>query len=669
MELLEIRNNLVKLSYDKAEMPTMARFVTLSSPGKSYVGQFVNLKSDLNGNFAIAKLLFTFTNDGIVDSYDGSVPQMDCGISMLQTSELLDLLTIETPLKIGKLSQQSEFLNIDVSVFENNFSVFAPHNYERKTVISNFVRQLFQMREKSVVIDIDNSFGNFPKLQIGQDFKLPLNSNMIDFIFEYELANVDASTKAIIQDIFYAVQQYIDTLQDGFLPIDNFIEVVSAQYKESQMPELALLKNKLLKYRDANIFANTKDEISELKERLGQRNAVIIDLSDFNDEFQKAIITYIHRILDGFDKYVYFFVPLNDENSDKKLLKRLINHSHVFTTIFADHAYKYATDLKEYAQNLMFFAPLTMQHDFASYNTFLSKLNPGEAIIYGKLTHGIPLILDIEDLDLDITEEDVFGEGTKFIPSEDVDEIVENQNIDQQFDDLQKDILEIQEEKNNEGNTETISQAIIEPQKQLMPELNIVEDKPETNTQPEIETSRHSIPELKIVEQKPQKMNIIEPTENVLEQKQEDQSETEEPQITEVQEQNDVNVSYDDEITLDEDLISEDSLLEEPELTEDDLDYMETNQSFEQYADDIADLQEGLEQSEIPMVPVYTPEEDMNNDDDIEFQKGDQVTHPKYGNGIIEKIIKYGNRTLCAINFENVGKRVLDPSVSEFEKI
>ena len=38
----------------------------------------------------------------------------------------------------------------------------------------------------------------------------------------------------------------IKTLDFEFLPIDNFVDVVAAQYKE--MPELALLKNKLFNY-------------------------------------------------------------------------------------------------------------------------------------------------------------------------------------------------------------------------------------------------------------------------------------------------------------------------------------------------------------------------------------------------------------------------------------
>ena len=247
MKLLEIKNNLVKLSYSEAGIPILGRFIVLVTPAKSYVAQFVNLKSDAVNNFAIAKLLFTFTTDGVVDNYDGSIPSVNSEVSFLPASELLNLLPIETPIKIGNLSQQHDMLSLDVSVFERNFTVFVEKDIHKTTFISNCIRQLFQMKEKSVVVDTCNLFEDYKKIVFGKDFKLPLNAKMIDYIFEYELAEVDATTKAVIQDIFYAVQQYIKTLEFEFLPIDNFVDVVASQYKEMQMPELALLKNKLLK--------------------------------------------------------------------------------------------------------------------------------------------------------------------------------------------------------------------------------------------------------------------------------------------------------------------------------------------------------------------------------------------------------------------------------------
>ena len=150
MKLLEIKNNLVKLSYSETETPILGRFIVLVTPEKSYVAQFVNLKSDTVNNFAIAKLLFTFTPEGVVDNYDGSVPSIHSEVSFLPADELLNLLPIETPIKIGTLSQQDNMLSLDVSVFERNFTVFAEKDTHKTTFISNCIRQLFQMKEKSV---------------------------------------------------------------------------------------------------------------------------------------------------------------------------------------------------------------------------------------------------------------------------------------------------------------------------------------------------------------------------------------------------------------------------------------------------------------------------------------------------------------------------------------
>ena len=52
-------------------------------------------------------------------------------------------------------------------------------------------------------------------------------------------------------------------------------------------------------------------------------------------------------------------------------------------------------------------------------------------------------------------------------------------------------------------------------------------------------------------------------------------------------------------------------------------------------------------------VPEFSAEiskEDMVESDPV--QQGDIVTHLKHGRGVVEKIINYGNKTLCFINFD-----------------
>ena len=673
MKLLEIKNNLVKLSYAETENPILGRFIILGSNEKSYVAQFVNLKSDTINNYAIAKLLFTFTPDGVVDNYDGSIPNMDSELSFLAAEELLNLLPIETPVKIGNLAQQDEMLSLDISVFERNFTIFVEKDSNKKTFISNCVRQLFQMKEKSVIVDTCNLFEDYPKIVFSKDFKLPLNSKMIDYIFEYELAEVDAPTKAVIQDIFYAVQQYIDTLDFKFLPIDNFVDVVANQYKDIQMPELALLKNKLLKYRDANVFANTKEEVLAFKEKLNEKNCSIIDIKDINEPLQKEVMSFIHQALTEYEKYIYFFAPLTDNNSDKKLLKQFINNNHVFTTILVSSSYKYAQELKQHAQNILLFTPNDINHDFAAYNTFLNKLNSDECIAFGKLTQGIPFIVDMSDLELDLTLEDVLGDKYQFVPISDNMQLVKTDeygnktpvNLAPEL--TQDDVVQsTQEEQTLEyaPMQEEISdfsqeETVIDEEIPQIEESGIIDE-------PAIELPQESVED--------NNKNIVEPVSNILDDEsisEEDQGLTEDDlELDPLPEQEDLQ-SFDEEDLTDEPL-DEDSTA----LTEDDLNFIDDNQiaqpssMYEEQEPEITDdYQESpyIEEQK-PVVPVYPAEQEPAEESE-DFQQGDSVTHPRYGRGVVEKIIKYGNKTLCSISFENVGRRLLDPTISELKKL
>ena len=103
-------------------------------------------------------------------------------------------------------------------------------------------------------------------------------------------------------------------------------------------------------------------------------------------------------------------------------------------------------------------------------------------------------------------------------------------------------------------------------------------------------------------------------------------------------------------------------------MTEEDLNYIEDNQIIENEEIFDKDYEEmSFEQGDSQVVPVY-PVED-NSTVSVGFVQGDGVTHPRYGRGVVEKIIKYGDKTLCSIAFENVGRRLLDPSISELTKL
>ena len=705
MNLLEIKNNLVKLSYTADESLALGRFVVIVSSEKSYVAQVINLKSDPANNFAIARLLFTFNHEGVVENYDGSAPSISSEVGVLPPAELLNLLPVETPIKIGNLAQMSDILSVDVSVFETNLAVFSEKDSNKKIFISNCVRQLFQMKEKCVIIDNLNMFEDYPKLKIGTDFKLPLNSKMIDFIFENDLHDVNMETKAVIQDIFYAVQQYIDSLDFKFIPIDNFIDVVTNQYRDLQMPELALLKNKLLKYRDANLLANTKDEVLNLERKLKQKSCCIVDIKDIDEGLQREVISLVHSTLYSFDKFVYFFVPLNNGNSDKKLLQQFINNSHVFTTVLASSEYKYAADLKEHAQNIIQFTPEIIKNETAPYSTFLNKLNQDECIVYGVLTHGIPFIVEMNMIKTDLTQDDVLGDRYQFIPVSEELEIVEydkfgtpipvrlsHQDLNQDKnpevsaqDDVKaepKNVSEVEPEVNEESEyTEEFEEEI-----QVEPKQEDIED-----TVPVVTTEIQDIeqygdeqiideipiePEQEYADYQEIHPDVIEPVRNLLQEEDEEEPEQIEDdnpfaQVNMESQEDEIVEPEQEEFSQDVHTLSDSELdmIDAQAYTEIEEPHISDGQSAN---DDLGIAHDDLDivQEDTPVVPIYSAQDDLSTEEGFDFVQGDTVEHKKYGRGIIEKIIKYGNKTLCSITFENnVGRRLLDPTITEIVKI
>jgi len=68
-------------------------------------------------------------------------------------------------------------------------------------------------------------------------------------------------------------------------------------------------------------------------------------------------------------------------------------------------------------------------------------------------------------------------------------------------------------------------------------------------------------------------------------------------------------------------------------------------------------------------IPIYSANDEANSDFvENDFQEGDVVVHQRYGRGVIKKIIGYGNKFLFSINFDNFGKKLLDPELAIIEK-
>jgi len=395
MRILEIKNNLVKISYTAEDNLAISGFVIIEDKQSPYVAQVMSLKADNGINYAIVKLLFTFDSEGVVKNYNGTIPELDSNITKLAPEELLDILPIENPFPIGKLAQRNFILNIDYSTFENDLLVCSDNNTNSDVLLSNIAKAITSNNDKSIIFDTTGTVNAEDKLVFGKDFKLPLNKNTINFIYEHDLNDISPASKALIQDILIEVQEYSETLIDKFIPFEQFLNVIVSQAKATEMPELAILKSRLLKYKNENVFAQNARDIHSLRGHIRANLSTVLDISDATPDIQNLIFSTVYDELNLLDLFIYSLVKIDNDNTNKRILKRFLTENKIFTTIFCSHNYRYIHDLKEIANNVVLFTPQTVQHDFGSYNVFLNKLNSDEAIILGKATQNIPLIIEM----------------------------------------------------------------------------------------------------------------------------------------------------------------------------------------------------------------------------------------------------------------------------------
>ena len=765
MQVLEIKNNLVKIAYDVNDNLALSSFVIIEDTNTPYVAQVVNVKADKLTNFAIVKLLFTFNEEGILRNYNGTIPSLKSTVSILPSKELLDIIPIENNLIMGELAQQGVTLNVDKTILDNNLLVCSDNVENTNILLKNITKQI---DEKIVIFDTDGLFDAENKITFGKDFKLPLNYDTINFIYENELDDVDATSRAVIQDIFIEVQEYTKNLPEGYLPFETFINVVDQQYKETQIPQLVLLKNKLIKYRDLNAFAETLKDVLSLSIAIDKSKVTIIDISEMAPVLQKEIMSYTYGVMKGINETIYSFVKVDNANSSKRLLKTFLSRDGIYTTIICRHEYKYLPELKSAAQNLILFTPQTLQHDFAAYNTFLNKLNTDEFIIYGAHTQNIPLIVELDELELDTQNDDDETESEK-----DIEEIPSSnvvpmpapvQNTAPQKNVTESPEPEIQEEEtfkapeveypdlgfdnetpsSNETPTVDFSGTETLNVTEEQPEENFTQiELPETFEEPEIEEVQQEEPEEDIqknfdneISQEPieeevfmpetdipqveinedlseqaiiEDSNISEtpaeytsqateeqaPIYNILDDNEIDYQDAKpevlplEPEIDYSVEDIDIEENYQEPQPYDENeaMIEQaakdvDKLIYEKlpneDVTLDDLSDLQSDELTEDDLNLIGDLasdngitpEPELEYNEEqpPVVPIYNAE-DIEPQEQQSLEPGDRVSSPKYGEGVVEKMIKYGNKMLCSIEFPNIGRRLLDPAMTEIKKL
>lgn len=679
MKLIEIKNNFAKLYYLPAEEDLhIGDFLTINDGTKKLCAQVITIESTSKDdtNCAVVKFSFDFTEKCSATAYTGYVPTLDSKVCKTDTAIIKSIFSkTDKSLILGDFVSYPEIeFCVDTS-FCDNFTCVQADKIENTRFIIDI---LSKSSGSGLVVDFEGllNIEDTRKFALGEDFKLPISAETLNYIYENDLIGLTLEQKAIIQDIVLEIQEYIESQDSGYIPFNTLLSVVDEIYKEDKSVSIILFRNKLLKYGQMKIFASDEAEIETLFEALEKGELVSLNLESVPANWKKETLNFVIGHING---ELSLFAHLEDESVDKKLLVSLYKKQNIKPVISTSYSSKYSTTCKSFAKNLVLFAPEDVQKSYPTYTSFLSMLKEEDFVLTGEQTYFTPLILTPPSLktsdDLEektIEEPEIVDELPEILEDEtDVSEIktIFEESVE---DEIAKDVDSIfyAGSKKQEPDLEQESSIFddSEPETQILDEISeepiaIEPEIPTLHEESDILISDDEIfseDDLDILDE----LDGADDGEEIIEL---DIGQDEEPVSNEhAQAAEEELPRIVDEATVEmqqesfEDNFADISELDE--MTEDEMDILD-----ELSAD--SDVDE-TPKPEVPNIPVYTTgmDENLRPDETIKVAEGNIVYHQKYGRGVVEQIITYGKKTLCSIQFDNVGRRLLDPNLADLKQ-
>lgn len=376
MRILEVRDGFVKIETEKKL--AIASFLLIDDSLKSYIAQVLQIKSAGENSIAYAKVLFLY-NGKLVD-YDKTLPAAESIVSEFSYDSLKQLFEIQNPIITGKFLDSEQYFSIPKSAFNKKTLISLDNFNNNKTLISNLAKQF----QKPLIIDTLGIFDT-PKFVAGVDFKLPLNTDALQFLYEDCLNDATSDSKSLIKEIFQDLAEYSKTVP--FVPFAALKTIVDDMVTKSHVFKLLVLKNKLAKFDSLGYFAANITESQNLDKILQSDNA-IIDLSKLDTAFQNRYLSIILSRIEKLNIDSQIFIETSNA-IDKKTLKKVVlgNPS---TTIVAHPRFKYINEIKTMFENFIIEPSFANNEIFKKFATLLTTLPKNSYIVVSKDTSYTP---------------------------------------------------------------------------------------------------------------------------------------------------------------------------------------------------------------------------------------------------------------------------------------
>lgn len=619
MKILEVRDGFVKFEADNSVY--LSSFIQIDGIEKRYIAQVTQLKRSGENSIAYAKILFLY--DGSLQPYDKTLPSKESEIKEFTFDILNNSINAKTPVIAGETLGKGVSIIIDASSFDKKMLASIDDKQENNIIARNLVKQ-FNNLDKNVLIIDTLGVIDAKKITAGVDFKLPLDTASLAFMYQDCLNDATADSKSMIIEIFKDLSDYSQTVP--FVPFGALKSIVDDMVDKSHVFKLLVLKNKLAKFDKLGYFAANKQEVDKIDAILNSKCA-IIDLSKLDTAFQNRYLAFLYEKLQQ-KPNTQVILELSNVIS-KKNLKNILSSENIPTTFITHSRFKYLNDIKNLFDNFIISPSFTNNEIFSIYSSFLKAMPKQTYLITGEAVNYIPLVSTLKVINEVIPSQPETVEEDE-IPVSEPEEVQEELPIEEPE---EEEIVQEDDSELEEISEEDEPEIIEEPQITNEEILANIEEKSEAVI---TEAAKDLTPPENMFGEEEEEEDIAEPAEESL-QLEEDQEEqltinAEYETILEEQEEQEPQEEY-DEIPITESFDTVQENIEEiedyiPETDENDFEELSINEEFEQQeplveqeAEEEIEMPEGFD-LDIDSTQMLDAEEETEeltvNDDDVD---------------------------------------------------
>ena len=594
MKILEVRDGFVKFEADNSVY--LSSFIQIDGIEKRYIAQVTQLKRSGENSIAYAKILFLY--DGSLQPYDKTLPSKESEIKEFTFDILNNSINAKTPVIAGETLGKGVSIIIDASSFDKKMLASIDDKQENNIIARNLVKQ-FNNLDKNVLIIDTLGVIDAKKITAGVDFKLPLDTASLAFMYQDCLNDATADSKSMIIEIFKDLSDYSQTVP--FVPFGALKSIVDDMVDKSHVFKLLVLKNKLAKFDKLGYFAANKQEVDKIDAILNSKCA-IIDLSKLDTAFQNRYLAFLYEKLQQ-KPNTQVILELSNVIS-KKNLKNILSSENIPTTFITHSRFKYLNDIKNLFDNFIISPSFTNNEIFSIYSSFLKAMPKQTYLITGEAVNYIPLVSTLIVINEVIpSQPETFEEEEeeKEIPVSEPEEVQEELPIEEPEEEEEEEIVQEDDSELEEISEEDEPEIIEEPQITNEEILANIEEKseaviteaakdltpPENMFGEEEDIAEPAEESLQLEEDQEEQLTINAEYETILEEQEEEQEPQEEYDEIPITESFDTVQENIEEI---EDYI--------PETDENDFEELSINEEFEQQEPLVE--QEAEEEIEMP---------------------------------------------------------------------